>query len=42
MPSLRALIRRPATVAITLLAVTDVAYRLLVRPTVRRGLGIKL
>ena len=33
--------RRPATMLLTVVAATDVAYRLLVRPTVRRGLGIK-
>jgi len=35
------LLRRPVTVAITLIAATDVAYRLLVREAVRRGLGIR-
>jgi hypothetical protein len=33
--------RRPAAVLVTLVAATDVAYRLLLRPALRRGLGIR-
>jgi hypothetical protein len=33
--------RRPATLLLTLVAATDLAYRLLVRASVRRGLGIR-
>lgn len=33
-------LRRPGALIITVLAATDVAYRLLLRETVRRALGI--
>lgn len=41
MRQLLTVLRRPTTILITVVAATDVAYRLLVRETVRRGLGIR-
>jgi len=35
------LLRKPAVLLITALVATDVVYRRLVRPTIRRGLGIR-
>jgi len=34
-------LRRPGALLITAIAATDVAYRLLLRAPIRRGLGIK-
>jgi hypothetical protein len=36
----RSLLRRPGALIITMLAATDLAYRLLLRETVRRALGM--
>jgi hypothetical protein len=35
------LLRRPGALLITAIAATDVAYRLLLRDPIRRGLGVK-
>jgi len=40
MPQVRALLRRPVTIMITVVAATDIAYRLLIRDSLRRVLGI--
>ena len=41
MPQLRTVLRRPIAIVIAALAATDIAYRLLLRESVRRGLGIR-
>jgi len=40
MLGLRYLLRRPIALTITAIAASDVAYRLLLRAPIRRGLGI--
>lgn len=34
------ILRRPATLLVTIVAISDLAYRRLLRPSLRRGLGI--
>ncbi len=41
MVGLPALLRRPGALIIAVIAVSDVAYRLLVRASIRRGLGMQ-
>lgn len=41
MPRLPDLLRRPIALIVTALAASDVAYRLLLRAPIRRGLGIE-
>jgi hypothetical protein len=38
---LPALLRRPGALVIAVIAVSDVAYRLLIRASIRRGLGMQ-
>jgi hypothetical protein len=40
MQRIGSMLRRPTALLIAVVAATDVAYRLLVRSAVRRGLGI--
>jgi hypothetical protein len=41
MRRIRTILSRPGGLLITLVLASDLAYRLLLRPTVRRGLGIQ-